>query len=347
MLGESTNTRTPQFIVVRKNGRIQSIAAFYVQQTKVPLRLSVMKVASFNARALRLFGDRILLRRGQDPGEAFQRVFSTLRQMGRTFDLIWIFTQRIDDPFWRFINSSTPDRQSFRPVVTSTAAEKVHCLTFDRTVDQYKADLRTKPGYPGKTIRRFWRDMKDRAALVRVTEPGQVGGFLQGVDRVYNASWQARTYGERRRDLPEEIARLETIAQLGYLRSYLLTEDGTPSAFILGYQYRGRYLYDETGYDSARSSSSPGSILTHAAIEDLFGFNTPSMLDFGFGDGAYKRTFGTASYEVCSVYVVRRGRWRLVLGAQQALNAADRAARAALVRTGLDVKIRRILKRQR
>ena len=54
----------------------------------------------------------------------------------------------------------------------------------------------------------------------------------------------------------------------------------------------GRYAYDETAYDSQYAASSPGSILTYAAIEDLFRADTPRLLDFGFGDGAYKRTFG-------------------------------------------------------
>lgn len=347
MLTDSSEARAPHFIVIRKQGRVECIAPFYLQRTRVPLRLSVLKVASFRVRALRLFGDRVILRASQDPQEALHHVFSTLKDLRRSFDLLWIYTQRIGDPFWNFITSPAARRLSFRPVVTSPRQEKVHCLTFDRTFDEYRAELRSKAGFPGKTIRRFWRDMSERAAVTRVTEPAQVAAFLHDVDRVYNASWQARTYGRRRRDTPVEVDRLEAIASLGHLRSYVLTEEGMAIAFVIGYQYRGRYTYDETGYDLSRSASSPGSILTYAAIEDLFRSDVPRVLDFGFGDGAYKRTFGDSAYEVCSIYVVRRGRWRVILGAQQFLNAGYEVIRAGLVRVRLDAIIRRLLKRQR
>jgi CelD/BcsL family acetyltransferase involved in cellulose biosynthesis len=189
--------------------------------------------------------------------------------------------------------------------------------------------------------------MSERAAVACVRDPAQVAQFLGDVDRVYNASWQARTYGERRRDTPAEVQRLQALASMGHLRSYILSEEGRAIAFVLGFQYRGRYTYEETGYDLSRSSTSPGSILTYAVIEDLFRADVPHILDFGFGDGAYKRTFGNNAYEVCSVYVVGRGRWRVILGAQQLLNTAYEVIHAGLVRTRLDAFIRRLLKRQR
>ncbi len=248
---------------------------------------------------------------------------------------------------WTFIKSPAARRLSFRIVVTSPHPEKVHCLAFDRTFDDYQSEVRSKQGFPGKTIRRYWRDMSERAAVTRVSDTAQVAQFLGDVDRVYNASWQARTYGQRRRDSPAEVQRLKALASMGHLRSYILSEEGKAIAFVLGFQYRGRYTYEETGYDLSRSSTSPGSILTYAAIEDLFRSDVPQVLDFGFGDGAYKRTFGNSSYEVCSVYVVRRGRWRAILGAQQLLNAAEEVISAGLVRSRLDAVIRRLLKRQR
>ena len=335
----------PRFVVVRRNGRIHCIAPFVLQPADIRLRLSVIELGAVRARALRLLGDQLILRKGEDPDDALRQVFQQLHALRASFDVVWIYTQRTDLPLWRFLSSS-PGRLSFRPVVVSPHAEKLHGLAFEGSYDDYLTQVRSKPGFPGKTIRRFWRDAKDGTATTRVTAPDQVADFLRSVDQVYNASWQARTYGTRKRDDAGEIEHLTTLASLGFLRSYLLTDEGMPIAFVIGYQYRGRYWYAETGYDSSRSSVSPGSVLTHAAIEDLFRWNPPRELDFGFGDGAYKRIFGNISYDVCSLYVVRRGRWRLLLGAQQTLNAAYEVVRAAIVRAGLDSAVRRRLKRQ-
>ena len=87
--------------------------------------------------------------------------------------------------------------------------------------------------------------------------------------------------------------------------------------------------------------------MTHAVIEDLFRADTPRELSFGFGDGAYKRTFGNVTHDVLTIYVVWRGRWRLVLSTQRMLNAADEFGRALVTRLKLDQTVRRLLKRQR
>ena len=236
MLTDTSQGLSPAFVVVRHDDIVQCIAPFYVHRTTVPLRLSVIQLASFPARTLRLFGDRIIFREGHDPQEALVHLFEALRGMRHSFDLIWIYSQRIDDPLWRFLNSPAASRLSLRAVAASRP-EKLHCLDFKRTFEEYLTEVRTKPGFPGKTIRRFWRDMKDRCEVRRISRPDEVAAFLDDVNRVYATTWQARTYGARVRNGQEEIARLEAIAALGYLRSYVLADEARAIAFVLGYQY--------------------------------------------------------------------------------------------------------------
>ena len=339
-------TFEPRFVVVRIAGEVRCIAPFYVQRTDVPLRLSVIKLASAGARVLRLCGDRVLLHRDQEPGTALHAVFDALGRMRTSFDLLWVYTQRLADPLWAFVKAPE-SRSSFKPIVTSALPDRLHGLRFEGTFDHYLTEVRSKPGFAGKTIRRFWRDNAGRCAIVRVSEPDQVETFLAGVDRVYNRSWQGLTYGKQTRNDRADVERLRAVAALGHLRSYLLTEDGEAIAFVVGFQYRGRYTYEETGFDPARSAVSPGSVLTHGVVEDLFRHDTPVELDFGFGDGAYKRTFGNCTEDVCSMYLVPFGRWRVILGMQQALNGADVIARRMITKAGLAGRVRRLLKRQR
>jgi hypothetical protein len=335
----------PRFVIVRLGGTVVAIAPFFLQDTEIRLRLSVIEVGTLPARALRLLGDDLLLRRGVAPGEVLEAVFDQVDHMRSAFDVIWIYSQRTTAPLWTFLTSPR-QRSRWRPIVVSPRAETIHGIAFDRPIDEYRALVRSRTGFPGKAIRRFWRDAAPDTKLIRVTEPDQVDEFLRDVDQVYNASWQARTYGRRSRCDASEAARYKALASFGFLRSYVLHHRGVASAFVIGHQYRGKYSYTETGYDSQHASGSPGSVLTYAIIEDLFTCTPPRELDFGYGDGAYKRIFGNITAEVCSVYVVHSGRWRWLLGVQQALNVIYGGVRNAIARAGLDRVVRRRLKRQ-
>ena len=334
----------PRVVVVRSDGRVSGIAPLYLHRAPVPLRLSVIQVSAPRAMVLRLFGDRMILDCDADAQALLDAIFQALETCRAEFDLLWIYTQRLADPLWSWMNS--PRARRFKPFITSACPDTLHKLRLTPNYDAYLAQVRTKSGFPGKTIRRFWRDHKERCAVVRIDTPDRVEALLDGVDRVYNRSWQAKTYGGRNRKTAADIRRLKAVASLGFLRSYLLTEEGVAIAFVLGHQYRGHYFYDETGYDPERASVSPGSVLTHAVIEDLFRSNRPDELDFGFGDGAYKRTFGNATEDVCSLYLVPPGRWRAILSVQQALDAADTLGRATVTRLGIAPRVRRLLKRQ-
>ena len=67
MLTDTSQSLSPAFVVVRHDDLIQCIAPFYVHRTNVPLRLSVIQLASFRARTLRLFGDSIIFRQASTP----------------------------------------------------------------------------------------------------------------------------------------------------------------------------------------------------------------------------------------------------------------------------------------
>jgi hypothetical protein len=323
------------------------VAPFYIQTIDLPIRFSVLRVKSFRVRALQLLGEGIIWRSGADATPLFDDLYAAIRAHRAAFDLISIPSQRLEDPHWHYLQSGGARRLGFQVIRASARIELLHRLDFVGTFEAYQAAARAKPGFPGKSLRRYWRDMKDRSVLTRISRPEQVPGFLDDVDRVYRASWQGRTYGGPPRNSAAEVQRLETMAALGYLRSYTLVEDQRAIAFILGYQYRNQYFYEETSFDSDRSAVSPGSILTFGAIEDLFRAETPARLSFGFGDAAYKRTFGNASEEACSLYLVLPGRWRWILRAQRSLNAMYNLAHAAVTRVGLDRRLRKLLKRQR
>jgi CelD/BcsL family acetyltransferase involved in cellulose biosynthesis len=85
--------------------------------------------------------------------------------------------------------------------------------------------------------------------------------------------------------------------------------------------------------------------MMHMFIEELFRENHTHLLDFLFGNQAYKRSFGNSQREVASLFVSPRNRWHTILALQRALFAVERCARSSMTRLKLEHPLRNVLKR--
>jgi CelD/BcsL family acetyltransferase involved in cellulose biosynthesis len=83
----------------------------------------------------------------------------------------------------------------------------------------------------------------------------------------------------------------------------------------------------------------------HLFIEELFRENCTHLLDFLYGDQAYKRSFANSRREVASLAVSPRNRWQTILALQRALFAVERCARLSMTRLKLEHPLRNVLKR--
>jgi hypothetical protein len=138
------------------------------------------------------------------------------------------------------------------------------------------------------------------------TRREEVAEFLHKAHQVSKRSWQAKRLGIRITNDPAHRKRLEVLASLGALRSYLLEHEGDPLAFVLGIQWKGCFLFEETGYHSGYKKWSPGTVLLFRLLEDLTVRDTPRLVDFGFGDAQYKRSFANRETLSGPVLLVRR-----------------------------------------
>jgi CelD/BcsL family acetyltransferase involved in cellulose biosynthesis len=196
-----------------------------------------------------------------------------------------------------------------------------------------------------RKTRRLMND--NQGKLVKVTRPEQVPEFLDQLDAVYHTSWQAKTFGYQAKNTEAQRRRFDRIAAQGWLRSYVLLQDKQPIAFELGYQYGGRYYGEECGFDPAHAKLGAGSVLMHLVIEDLYKEDKPALLDFGFGDAPYKRSFGNTEHDAASLYLAPPNVWRQLLTLQRGLNYLDVNVRSLLVKSRLDGLVRRILKHKK
>ena len=84
---------------------------------------------------------------------------------------------------------------------------------------------------------------------------------------------------------------LETAAKKGWMRAYFLFIDDKPHAFRLLLNYRGTCFCDGTGYAPAFAEYRLGTVLFLHVLNSLCEFRDSEILDLGFGEADYKRTY--------------------------------------------------------
>src|SRR5262249_35734532 len=133
-------------------------------------------------------------------------------------------------------------------------------------------------------------------------------------------------------------------AENGWFRSYMLYCGGRTCAFILGFQYRGRFLLHEIGFDPELAKHSVGTVSLLLMIEDLFQFNPPAVLDFE-SYGKYKEALSTESYLQGKLYLFRRGAYsRFLRTGHRSCAAINRYATTVVDRLNLRTRLRRKLR---
>ena len=142
--------------------------------------------------------------------------------------------------------------------------------------------------------------------LLRVESPQQVDDFVRAARAVSGRSWQFKHNVPQNIDAETKVRELTDLAQRGILRSYLLMCGDRPSAFVIGYQYRGVYHYSDVAYHEDLARFSPGSVLLYLLIEDLIEHHRPVHVNLGVGDADYKSQFANHQANYISLLLLRK-----------------------------------------
>lgn len=323
----------PTLVYLEHEGRTLSTVAVLVPKE---LRLFSHPSVAWLGRLQghRLAGNQLL---GSADRAAAERFLSAVAlYLGRDgADCIYIEDLDHASPLWQAVQDR---RGAAGPSIEQPRPSQPHWrIHFPRPADDYWKTLTAKSRY--KT-RRAARDLPHEVR--RFTAPGDVQAFLAGAEHVSQRSWQGKRMGLRLSQEERFRAHFDALARLGALRSYLLFHKDHPIAFVYGWQWNGRFEYEEIGYDGAFAEQGPGRVLLYRVLEDLIAHDTPEVLDFGCGDAEYKRVFGT--HESVSGPVVIASdtvKTQIWSGLRHTRAAMDRGVRDFLRRTGLYEKARR------
>jgi hypothetical protein len=307
-------------------GTVVGLSPLRIHQIPIVFDIAARSLATVRVTAATLLGSERMV--ADVPGihaQMFRGIMAGLPEI----QCIYLDAVPVESPTFASVQDVT--RGGFLPYVAAT--RPWHWIELGPRFDQYIGRMSSKSR---GNIKRNARDLRDRGGsleLIRVETEQAIAPFLENAARVSMKSWQHRTIGQRIDVSDAAVRKYQDLARLGMVRSYLLECGKTPVAFVLGYQFDGVYQYLETGYDEDLADLSPGTVLLYQMLEDLFASNPPVALNFGVGDGGYKRRFGNHEARDASVFLFRQTvRNRLLRASHTAFRSAGRVAKRVLRR---------------
>jgi hypothetical protein len=166
--------------------------------------------------------------------------------------------------------------------------------TFMTFPDNLKTFLTATQGSLRSKLRRKYQKaqahFKQRAEVRCFESTENLPAALNDVGYVAQRSLKGK-FGFGFADTPQTRAQLTELAELGWLRIYVLYLEGAPAAFWIGTLYKACLQADFVAYDPAWAAFSPGLFLFLNVVEKLQGHGV-RVVDFGCGNDQLHRCFG-------------------------------------------------------
>ena len=273
---------------------------------KEPLRFSIagLGLATISVNGFLLNGGEPLFPHSDEYYEALCRAALAVTSV----QCLHIMHLPKSSQFWRFLTNAQKTHPEW--LVYAPGCESYPYLyidmtkSFDEYLRKFKASTRQK--FRG-SLRQLEKEVGGRLELVRVRDTTDVPQFLAAAHAIANKSWQRQLLGlsldqpAGRQDL------LESMAQRGILRSYLLRSGEKVFAFLIGFQSNGLFYAHETAMDEAYAGTrfSPGQLLFYLAIKDCFEMDKPSIFHFGPGEYWYKSLFANQTAQEIGIMILK------------------------------------------
>jgi hypothetical protein len=309
------------------DGKLCGIAPFFKRQWPLRWQIGELTLAEFPLKRFRFLGG--ILDFPEDEA-VYDLLFKDLAKSEIDFDTVYLESVPCDSFFWRYLHESNLIRKLF-VIYQPDAPSPRLLLRFSGTFKEYMSKFSSKHR---KNLNREIKKLKEgefgELRFARYEHPEQVTPFLKEAVALSRKTyqWVLHQRGLYDPDLLEH--RLPLMAERHWMRCYILFCGETARAFLLGYQQRGRFLFYEIGFDPALAKYSVGTVMQLLAVEDLFNYNRPEVMDLG-DYGGYKQVLSTESYLQGKMFLFRRRRYiHIMRSGDVLLRWANRALSALL-----------------
>lgn len=306
------------------DGALVGVAPVVVEQYALNVSVNFRSLLKMRCLCARVLGGEPW---AETDDERFDALFRDLESEFRQCEGILLPMLPVDGACWRYLQRSKSVQEKYLVYSPEPACKYRLALlpaTFVEYAQQFKAKHRQTLR---REVKRLDAHCGGRLRLSRFETPAEAIDFARLAAQVERGSWQHRRVSDRIDNAPQWRAVLADAAERKLLLGYVLMCGESPCAFVFGYRLHDAYHYVQVGYDLAYREWSPGTVCLYLLVEDLIQNEKTKLLSFGFGDHAYKETFGNSFVERAEVLLLRRS-------AANRLRVGAHAGTRSLVRLG-------------
>jgi len=166
----------------------------------------------------------------------------------------------------------------------------------------YKARSHKHRARLKRYIRKLEKEYPNGIKMVTYSQEADLDKAIKAASRISRSTYQfGLGYGFT--DDSKTRCLLTTAAKQGWLRIYILYIGEEPCAFQNWLQYEKVYIGHGKGFDPKWGKWRIGTILFLKAVEHLCTDPTVEVIDFGFGDAEYKRSYADVNWQEASVRI--------------------------------------------
>jgi len=277
---------SPHVVLVERDGEPAGLVVARLENFPLPARLGYVRFAPQVRSATVVYGGFL----GADDENGAQMLLDALSESLRSerVDLVRLRMLTVDSPVHAAATGRAPAlrRRRFFPRLPHWTARVTGSL------DEFLAGRSRRRR---DQIRRHVKDFEARHAgeleLRYFRRPDELEELFALSERVYSASYQS-SLGVGFHTDPLNRRLVELALEQGWFLGAVLSLGGEPIAFKHGNVYRGTYAGVGHAFHPAHSADRPGNYLLVKVIETLCADPDVHTLDFGFGGGQYKQSFG-------------------------------------------------------
>jgi CelD/BcsL family acetyltransferase involved in cellulose biosynthesis len=289
----------PHVMLLQKHGAPAAMAVGSIEKVRIQCRLGYK---SFWLPPLKCF---TIIHRGLLGEMDVQTASILLEEMGRLLK-----SSEADLVLFHYLDTESPIFQAAQPKISGLCRSHFNRVDIHRTMTvpesmdafyqscskKHRANLR-------RYVRRIEEQYGERAVITRYFAEDQVDSFIEAASQVSAKTYQhglgcGLQNDDRTRDL------MKNVASKGWLRGHVLFLDGEPCAFQYGVVYRGSYFLEQIGFDAKWKDLNVGTVLFLEALRDICSDSGGAkVIDFGFGEADYKRSYGDKCWTDAPFYL--------------------------------------------
>jgi hypothetical protein len=288
----------PYITVFTEGSRIISMLIGRTEKREHRFKIGNKVVCSPTLRCLTIVYGGIL---GEKNEEVCRNIVRELQKILKSGDVDVIFfgNLKIDTPIFRQLRaipgflcrSHFPVVQSHRQMIIPDSIEAFYQSCSKKHRNNLRRYIRKlEEQHPEQVRCVTWDSKDDIETMIQVVSGISRDTYQYDLGYGFVDNYTTRTF-------------METAAEFGLLRAHVLYVGEEPSAFQIGLQYRNTYFLEYIGYHPDWKSRNVGTVLFLKILDMLCKDSDVHILDFGFSDADYKKSYGNQEFEETGIFL--------------------------------------------